>query len=89
MIVIRVSFFLFLLLFISFTNFQDKPGYSVDEFGNSDEEKEPDAYLARVKREAEERDEGEGGTSEDESTDDDFVPGGEASDVAEEYVYLI
>lgn len=63
----------------------DKPGYSVDDFGNSDEEKEPDAYLARVKREAEERDEGEGGTSEDESTDDDFVPGGEASDVAEEY----
>lgn len=60
----------------------------MDEFGNSDEEKEPDAYLARVKREAEERDEGEEGTSEDESTDDDFVPGGEASDVAEEYVSI-
>lgn len=62
----------------------DKPGYSVDEFGNSDEEKEPDAYLARVKREAEERDD-EGDESEDESTDEDFEPAGEASDVAEEY----
>lgn len=69
------------------TYFQDKPGYTIDDFGNSDEEKEPDAYLARVKREAQERaeDEGDDDDDDDESTDEDFMPGGEASDVAEEY----
>lgn len=56
----------------------------MDDFGNSDDEKEPDAYLARVKREAEERDDDGGGSSDDESTDEDFKPEGEGSDVAEE-----
>lgn len=63
----------------------EKANYSVDDFGDSDEEKEPDAYLARVKREAEERDVGDGGSSEDESTDEDFKPQEEGSDVAEEF----
>lgn len=62
----------------------DKPNYA-DDFGDSDKEGEPDAYLARVKREAEERDDDEGGDSEDESTDEDFNPNQEESDVAEEY----
>jgi len=64
---------------------QDKPSYAED-FGDSDQEDEPDAYLARVKAEAEERDEGEGGESEDESTDEDFNPDQQESDVAEEWV---
>ncbi|KAK9512299.1 hypothetical protein O3M35_000757 [Rhynocoris fuscipes] len=63
----------------------DKPTYGADDFGDSDDEKEPDAYLARVKREAEERDEEEGGSSEDESTDEDFKPQEQESDVAEEF----
>ncbi|KAK2708372.1 hypothetical protein QYM36_014097 [Artemia franciscana] len=60
---------------------------TMDEFGDSDEETAPDAYLARVKREAKERDEEAGGgdSDEDESTDEDFNPGEEGSDVAEEY----
>nr|CAD7201283.1 unnamed protein product [Timema douglasi] len=62
----------------------DKPSYD-DDFGNSDKEDEPDAYLARVKAEAEERDEEAGGESEDESTDEDFNPDQQESDVAEEY----
>ncbi|XP_067000810.1 FACT complex subunit Ssrp1 isoform X1 [Anabrus simplex] len=61
----------------------DKPSYAED-FGDSDQEDEPDAYLARVKAEAEERDEGDGGES-DESTDEDFNPDQQESDVAEEY----
>ncbi|KAL1132560.1 hypothetical protein AAG570_010512 [Ranatra chinensis] len=64
----------------------DKPNYGgSDDFGNSDEENEPDAYLARVKREAQERDEEDGGSSDDDSTDEDFKPAAEESDVAEEY----
>lgn len=59
----------------------EKPSYK-DDFGSSDDEKEPDAYLARVKREAEERDDEE---DEDESTDEDFNPDQAESDVAEEY----
>lgn len=59
----------------------EKPNYK-DDFGSSDDEKEPDAYLARVKREAEERDDEE---DEDESTDEDFNPDQQESDVAEEY----
>ena len=63
---------------------QDKPSYTED-FGDSDQEDAPDAYLARVKREAEERDDdGGGGSSEDESEDEDFKPNEEVSDVAEE-----
>uniref|UniRef100_A0A1B6EEE8 FACT complex subunit SSRP1 n=1 Tax=Clastoptera arizonana TaxID=38151 RepID=A0A1B6EEE8_9HEMI len=63
----------------------DKVNYN-DDFGDSDNENEPDAYLARVKREAQERDDGDdGGDSEDESTDEDFNPNQEDSDVAEEY----
>nr|CAD7601946.1 unnamed protein product [Timema genevievae] len=57
----------------------DKPSYD-DDFGNSDKEDEPDAYLARVKAEAEERDEEAGGESEDESTDEDFNPDQQESD---------
>jgi len=48
---------------------------------DSDQE-EPDAYLARVKREAAERDEDDDESGE--STDEDFNPGQEESDVAEE-----
>nr|CAG4643801.1 EOG090X02Z1 [Lepidurus arcticus] len=63
----------------------DKPAYNED-FGNSDEEAAaPDAYLARVKAEAEEKDEYEDSGSDGESTDEDFKPGDEGSDVAEEY----
>lgn len=54
-----------------------------DDFGDSDKE-EPDAYLARVKAEAEERDSDESG-SDDESTDEDFNPNVQESDVAEEF----
>lgn len=60
----------------------DKPNYK-DDFGASDDEKEPDAYLARVKREAEERDADE--EDDEESTDEDFNPDQQESDVAEEY----
>ncbi|XP_046399904.1 FACT complex subunit Ssrp1 [Ischnura elegans] len=68
----------------------DKPSYTED-FGDSDAEDEPDAYLARVKAEAEEREEDEGSArgggdgSEEESTDEDFNPNEEHSDVAEEF----
>lgn len=61
----------------------DKPNYKED-FGESDDEKEPDAYLARVKREAAERDDDDD-EDEDESTDEDFNPDQQESDVAEEY----
>lgn len=55
-----------------------------NDFGASDDEAEPDAYLARVKAEAKERDD-DGPDSEDESTDEDFNPNQDESDVAEEY----
>lgn len=54
-----------------------------DDFGDSDKE-EPDAYLARVKAEAEERDSDES-ASDEESTDEDFNPNMAESDVAEEF----
>ncbi|KAE8752921.1 hypothetical protein FOCC_FOCC000266 [Frankliniella occidentalis] len=50
-----------------------KQGYADDAFSDSENEDEPDAYLARVKAEAKERD--EDGGEDDESTDEDFVPG--------------
>lgn len=53
-----------------------------EDFGDSDKE-EPDAYLARVKAEAEERDSDD--SASDESTDEDFQPNERESDVAEEY----
>ncbi|XP_059482130.1 FACT complex subunit Ssrp1 isoform X2 [Neocloeon triangulifer] len=63
----------------------DKPSYA-DDFGDSDQEDAPDAYLARVKREAKERDQGDDDEgSEDESEDEDFKPPEETSDVAEEF----
>ncbi|XP_033347818.1 FACT complex subunit Ssrp1 isoform X3 [Bombus vosnesenskii] len=62
----------------------DKLNYDND-FGNSDQEDEPDAYLARVKAEAQERDAEENQDSEEESTDEDFNPNQDESDVAEEY----
>lgn len=51
---------------------QDKPKYN-DDFGNSDQEDEPDAYLARIKAEVEERSDNDNQESE-ESTDEDFNP---------------
>lgn len=68
-----------------FKHYQDKPAYTGDDYGDSDKEAEPDAYLARVKREGQERDEDDDDDS-DESTDEDFNPEGQESDVAEEYV---
>lgn len=53
--------------------FQDKASY--DDFGDSDNEAEPDAYLARVKAEGKARDsDDDDGSNSDESTDDDFNP---------------
>lgn len=51
----------------------NKQGYDDDAFSDSENENEPDAYLARVKAEAKERD--EDGGDDEESTDEDFVPG--------------
>lgn len=65
------------------TGKNDKAGYK-DDFADSDNENEPDAYLARVKAEANERDSDES-AEEEESTDEDFNPAEEGSDVAEEY----
>lgn len=62
----------------------DKLNYDED-FGDSDQEDEPDAYLARVKAEAQERDGEENQDSEEGSTDEDFNPNQDESDVAEEY----
>ncbi|XP_020295334.1 FACT complex subunit Ssrp1 [Pseudomyrmex gracilis] len=62
----------------------DKLNYN-DDFSDSDQEDEPDAYLARVKAEAQERDLDDNQDSEDASTDEDFKPNQEESDVAEEY----
>lgn len=65
--------------------FQDKTSYKED-FGDSDNEVAPDAYLARVKAEGEERDSDEGDDDSDESTDEDFNPDKEkVEDVADEY----
>lgn len=62
---------------------QDKSSYK-DDFGDSDNEAEPDAYLARVKQEAEDRD--SDGEDSDESTDEDFNPDIEnVEDVADEF----
>lgn len=55
------------------TKMQDKAGYT-DDFGDSENEAEPDAYLARVKAEGQERDSDDDGSNSDESTDDDFNP---------------
>ncbi|KAJ6642332.1 FACT complex subunit Ssrp1 [Pseudolycoriella hygida] len=66
------------------TGKNDKSSYK-DDFGDSDNENEPDAYLARVKAEAKERDSDDGDDS-DESTDEDFNPGEQnEDDVAEEF----
>ncbi|XP_034949170.1 FACT complex subunit Ssrp1 [Chelonus insularis] len=64
----------------------DKMDYDND-FGGSDQEDEPDAYLARVKAEAKERDDERNDQDSDEgsSTDEDFNPNQDESDVAEEY----
>lgn len=73
-------------IFIAFL-FQDKAGYNVD-FGDSDNEAEPDAYLARVKAEGQERssDDDDDGSNSDESTDDDFNPDAEkVEEVADEF----
>ncbi|GJQ80343.1 Ssrp [Trypoxylus dichotomus] len=61
----------------------DKTSYK-DDFGDSDNEAEPDAYLERVKAEGQERDVDDKSSDED-STDEDFNPNQEESDVAEEY----
>lgn len=62
----------------------EKVSYDND-FGDSDQEAEPDAYLARVKAEAKERDDVNDSEGSDESTDEDFNPNQDESDVAEEY----
>lgn len=55
-------------------NSQDKASYN-DDFGDSDNEAEPDAYLARVKAEGKARDsDDDDGSNSDESDDDDFNP---------------
>lgn len=56
-----------------------------EDFADSDNEGEPDAYLARVKAEAKERDDDDDGSDSDESTDEDFNPNQQESDVAEEF----
>jgi len=55
-----------------------------DDFGDSDNENEPDAYLERVKAEGKARDSDES-VDDEESTDEDFNPDEAGSDVAEEY----
>ncbi|CAK1551232.1 unnamed protein product [Leptosia nina] len=71
-------------LHVKNTGKNDKALYD-DDFGDSDTEKEPDAYLARVKAEAKER-ESDDSDGSDESTDEDFNPDkAKESDVAEEY----
>lgn len=62
----------------------DKLKYDED-FGDSDQEDEPDAYLARVKAEAQERDGDNNQDSEEASSDEEFKPNQDESDVAEEY----
>nr|CAG4644640.1 EOG090X02Z1 [Leptodora kindtii] len=62
---------------------QDKPSH-IDDFDGSDEEAAPDAYLARVKAEGEERNAGDESDGDSDDNDEDFKPGDE-SDVAEEY----
>ncbi|KAL0882981.1 hypothetical protein ABMA27_016470 [Loxostege sticticalis] len=70
-------------LHVKNTGKNDKALYD-DDFGDSDTEKEPDAYLERVKAEAKERDSED--SDDDESTDEDFNPDkAKESDVAEEY----
>ncbi|XP_046646508.1 FACT complex subunit Ssrp1-like isoform X2 [Daphnia pulicaria] len=66
------------------TGRSDKSAHG-DDFGNSDEEEAPDAYLARVKAEGKQRDAiGDDSGGDSDENDEDFKPG-EESDVAEEY----
>nr|CAG4649173.1 EOG090X02Z1 [Scapholeberis mucronata]SVE93510.1 EOG090X02Z1 [Scapholeberis mucronata] len=66
------------------TGRSDKTSHAED-FGDSDEEEAPDAYLARVKAEGKERDAvGDVSSGDSDENDEDFKPG-EESDVAEEY----
>ncbi|XP_037279963.1 structure specific recognition protein [Rhipicephalus microplus] len=60
---------------------KEKPNYNDDELIDSDAEDAPDAYLARVKDEGRQRDEGDS----DESSDESFNPGESGSEVAEEF----
>lgn len=80
-------YFVFQKLLLNIFKHQDKHAYTGDDYGDSDKEGEPDAYLARVKREGQERDVDDDDS--DESTDEDFNPEGQESDVAEEYVRYI
>nr|SVE74077.1 EOG090X02Z1 [Daphnia barbata] len=62
----------------------DKSSHA-DDFGDSDQEEAPDAYLARVKAEGKQRDAiGDDSGGDSDENDEDFKPG-EESDVAEEY----
>ncbi|XP_029347227.1 FACT complex subunit Ssrp1-like [Acyrthosiphon pisum] len=61
------------------TGKSDKPAYTGDNYGDSDKKVKPDIYLARVKREGQERDE------DDDDSDEDFNPEGQESDVTEEF----
>ncbi|XP_065226212.1 FACT complex subunit Ssrp1 [Planococcus citri] len=58
-------------------------GYAAEDFGDSDQEAAPDAYLARVKREGKEKDDDD--DDDDESTDEDFKPPQEESEIDDEY----
>uniref|UniRef100_V5IJS3 FACT complex subunit SSRP1 n=1 Tax=Ixodes ricinus TaxID=34613 RepID=V5IJS3_IXORI len=60
---------------------KEKPNYNDDDLVDSDAEDAPDAYLARVKDEGRQRDEGDS----DESSDESFNPGESGSEVAEEF----
>lgn len=62
-------------------NTKEKPSYNDDDLVDSDAEDAPDAYLARVKDEGRQRDEGDS----DESSDESFNPGESGSEVAEEF----
>ncbi|XP_055383339.1 FACT complex subunit Ssrp1 [Condylostylus longicornis] len=71
-------------LHVKNTGKNDKAAYKED-FGDSDNEAEPDAYLERVKAEAKERESADSMGSEEESTDEDFKPGEQESEVEDEY----
>jgi len=70
-------------LHVKNTGKNDKAAYKED-FGDSDNEVEPDAYLERVKAEAKERSDN-GSMDSEESTDEDFKPGEQESEVDDEY----
>lgn len=63
------------------SKFQDGK-YAAEDFGDSDQETAPDAYLARVKREGKQKDDDD--DDDDESTDEDFKPPQDESEIEDE-----